>query len=79
MEAIMTLDIRDHTIEETHVTRDGNTPHNPAERHVFHTIEHIGNRGGTDELKQRLGTLAVAVLISSAIYAGMILDMYFSK
>jgi hypothetical protein len=75
----MALDVRDHTIEETHVIRTGNTPHNPTERHVFHTMEHIGKRAGTDELKQRLGALVLAVLICTAIYAVMVLDMHFSN
>ena len=75
----MPLDLQDQTIEQTHLTRNGNTPRNLAERHVFHTIEHVGKRTGTDELKQRFAAVVIAVLICTAIYAAMILDMHFSK
>ena len=75
----MPLDLRDQTIEETHVTRNGNAPRTLAERHVFHTIEHVGKRPGTHELKQRLAAVVIAVLICTALYAAMVLDMHFSK
>ena len=75
----MPLELQDQAIEQTHRTRNGNTPRKLAERHVFQTIEHVGKRTGTDELKQRLAALVIAVLICTAIYAAMVLDMHFSN
>ena len=75
----MPLDLQDQTIEQTHVTRNGTTPRNLAERHVFHTIEHVGKRTGTDELKERLAVVVISILICTAMYAAIVLDMHFSK
>jgi hypothetical protein len=78
-EKTMPLDVRDQTIEQAHVTRNEHTSRTLAERHVFHTIEHVGKRTGTHELKQRIAAVVIAVLICTALYAAVVLDMHFSK
>ena len=75
----MASNIQDHVVDEIAVTQNGTTYRNPTERHVFHTIEHIGKRADSSDWKQRIAAIVVAVVICTALYGVLYLAMHFQE
>jgi hypothetical protein len=69
--------LHDHLVDYVGVTQDGDTHRNPAERHVFHTIEHIGKPGHASDWKQQVAAIVIAVVICTALYGVLYFAMHF--